>query len=202
MRNLEGHGTTVRSHPNQVISPEFFNSSSRAEGAAYLYARQHARCQLMLGFTCLVLVAVWLNCIQAVYPLTHGPQGVNLWRLNVDPQRQQRRMRSTQRPDPAASREDAQQALFDYRPGTLSKKYDFRAQWFEQPLDHFDKSSKLKFHQRYWVNSRHYNPREGAPVIVLDSGETSGEVCLNSNRIGRFADALAGSPAFLGHRHC
>ena len=94
-------------------------------------------------------------------------------------------MRSTQRPDPAAPRDDAQQALFDYGPGTVSKKYDFRAQWFEQPLDHFDKSSKHKFHQRYWVNSRHYKPREGAPVIVLDGGETSGEVCLNSDCIDR-----------------
>jgi hypothetical protein len=127
----------------------------------------------MLGFTCFVLVAVWLNCIQTVHPLSLGPQGVNLWRLNVDPQRQQRRMRSIQPPDLA------QQTSFDYGPSTVSRKYDFRAQWFEQPLDHFDKTSKHKFHQRYWVNSRHYQPREGAPVIVLDGGETSGEVRRN-----------------------
>ena len=59
-------------------------------------------------------------------------------------------------------------------------KYDFRAEWFQQPLDHFDKTSKHTFHQRYWVNSRHYKPRKGAPVIVLDGGETSGEVSLNA----------------------
>jgi len=135
----------------------------------------------MLGFTTIVLAAVWLNCIQtatAIHPPTLGPQGVNLWKLNVGPRRSVG-VRSTQRPDYPARR-DATQHMFEHRSGatTSSKKYDFRPQWFEQPLDHFDKSSKHRFHQRYWVNSRHYKPRKGAPVIILDGGETSGEVCL------------------------
>jgi hypothetical protein len=47
-------------------------------------------------------------------------------------------------------------------------------------LDHFDKSNTHTFKQRFWVNNRHYQPRVGAPVIVLDGGETSGEVCVLS----------------------
>src|SRR5258705_4891940 len=122
----------------------------------------------MLGFTTIVLASVWLNCIQSATAIHLGPLTVNLWKLNVDQQR------STQLP----ARSDDTQHMFEHGPGvtTLSKKYEFRAQWFEQPLDHFDKSSKHRVHQRYWVNSRHYKPRKGAPVIVLDGGETSGEV--------------------------
>ena len=71
--------------------------------------------------------------------------------------------------------QDAPQLTF----GSDDMKYDFRAEWFQQPLDHFNKTSKHTFHQRYWVNSRHYKPRKGAPVIVLDGGETSGEVSPN-----------------------
>lgn len=56
------------------------------------------------------------------------------------------------------------------------KDFDFRAEYFRQPLDHFSKDSRRSWHQRFWVNSRHYKPGGGGPVIVLDGGETSGEV--------------------------
>jgi hypothetical protein len=151
---------------------------------AYLYCSPACSMSSMLGFTTIVLAAnLAAVCIQtaiAIHPPTIGPQGVNLWKLNVGPQRSSHRlMGSTQRPDYPA-RTDETQHTFEHEPEAtiLSKKYDFRAQWFEQPLDHFDKISKHRFHQRYWVNSRHYKPRKGAPVIILDGGETNGEVCL------------------------
>lgn len=95
-----------------------------------------------------------------------GPQGVNLWKLD-------KHHRTAQ------NVYDAQDVL--QKPlhvGKTPKSYDFPAQWFRQPLDHFDKDSKHGFHQRYWVSTRHYKPRKGAPVIVLDGGETSGEVMM------------------------
>ncbi len=86
--------------------------------------------------------------------------------------------RTALRKDDGLTLQDVPQVSFGS--GDATKKYNFRAQWFQQPLDHFDKASKHTFHQRYWVNSRHYKPRKGAPVIVLDGGETSGEVSLNT----------------------
>lgn len=98
-----------------------------------------------------------------------GPQGVNLWKL--DAYSKEKALRGGR-----FVAQDAQAPLF----GTKEdKRYNFPAQWFEQPLDHFDKGISDRFHQRYWVNTRHYRPRPGAPVIVLDGGETSGEVGLS-----------------------
>lgn len=99
-----------------------------------------------------------------------GPQGVNLWKLDHS------------KPSHANSRfivQDSQsQIRLDFEDKDEdSGDYGFRAQWFQQPLDHFDPKSQHVFHQRYWVNARHYKPRKGAPVIVLDGGETSGAVC-------------------------
>ena len=49
---------------------------------------------------------------------------------------------------------------------------------FNSHLDHFDSKSQNVFHQWYWVNACHYKPRKCAVTsIVLDGGETSGEVC-------------------------
>ena len=95
-----------------------------------------------------------------------GPQGVNLWNLDKaqpSPHTTFKFMKDTSFPG-----QDEQQT-----PMTIPK---FRARWFQQPLDHFDKNNTHKFHQRYWVNDRHYKPGTNAPVIVLDGGETSGEV--------------------------
>ena len=57
------------------------------------------------------------------------------------------------------------------------RQYDeFPEQWFEQPLDHFNNETSDTFLQRYWFSKMHYTPGAGGPVIVLDGGETSGEV--------------------------
>jgi len=50
-------------------------------------------------------------------------------------------------------------ATFEFSSKTDEKKpFDFYDQWFEQPLDHFDKQSKHTFRQRYRVNKCHYKP--------------------------------------------
>ncbi|KAJ3562051.1 hypothetical protein NP233_g9817 [Leucocoprinus birnbaumii] len=140
-----------------------------------------------------------------------GPQAVNLWRLD--------RQDSL---DQAASRRDLplRKGLTiqdGWRPTELdilesqseadkpaSAFEEFEPQWFEQPLDHFDKSNTHTFKQRYWVNKRHYQPRVGAPVIVLDGGETSGEdrlPFLDTGIVEILASATNGLGVVLEHRY-
>jgi hypothetical protein len=96
-----------------------------------------------------------------------GPQGVNLWKLEAA-----RANGSTPRP----SKRSSVLLVQDAQTPRMPRATDFRARWFQQPLDHFSNASQYTFHQRYWVNDRHYVPKVGAPVIVLDGGETSGQV--------------------------
>ena len=62
------------------------------------------------------------------------------------------------------------------------KHAKFPVYTFEQPLDHFYNTTDETFGQRYWVSTRHYKPGAGAPVIVIDGGETSGEEGVHSRR--------------------
>jgi hypothetical protein len=87
-----------------------------------------------------------------------GAQAVNLWRLDQQEAK-------------------VQSSILLLEKDSAASIAEFEPQWFEQPLDHFDESNPHTFNQRYWVNKRHYQARAGAPVIVLDGGETSGEVC-------------------------
>ena len=106
-----------------------------------------------------------------------GSQGVNLWKLNYSIPSHTIHEQQTEQ-DPSFFIQDSpSQGLYFGDKDRSSGDYGFPAQWFQQPLDHFDQKSQHVFHQRYWVNTRHYKPRKGAPVIVLDGGETSGEVC-------------------------
>ena len=99
-----------------------------------------------------------------------GPQGVNLVRLNARNARWEALAGASY-----SARDSLQQAYTSREP--LNQAYEeFPAQWFEQPLDHFNNETGDTFGQRYWVNKRHYVPGTNAPVIVLDGGETSGEV--------------------------
>ena len=112
------------------------------------------------------VVLISLSCLaQAISPnlLRLGPQGVNLWKLE--------QLHAS--PKPAVFVQDASEINHLEH---IVVKPEFTALWFEQPLDHFDKSINDTFLQRYWINTRHYKPGTGAPVIVLDGGETSGEV--------------------------
>ncbi|KAG6818369.1 hypothetical protein H0H93_005520 [Arthromyces matolae] len=123
-----------------------------------------------------------------------GPQGVNLWRL--------------EKAKAAKVLKKPLSFIVQEAEGTQGARAravtDFEAQWFEQPLDHFDKSSEYTFLQRYWVNDRHYVPGSGGPVIVLDGGETSGEdrlTYLDTGIVEILANATGGIGVVLEHRY-
>ncbi|KAF8810219.1 peptidase S28 [Phlegmacium glaucopus] len=125
-----------------------------------------------------------------------GPQGVNLWKLD----------HSKPLEDSGLFVQDSQSQipLHSEDKDKNPRNYGFRAQWFQQPLDHFDQKSWHIFHQRYWVNTRHYKPRKGAPVIVLDGGETSGEdrlPFLDTGIVEILAKATGGVGVVLEHRY-
>ncbi|KAI0291929.1 peptidase S28 [Multifurca ochricompacta] len=80
----------------------------------------------------------------------------------------------------------------------------FYAQTFTQPLDHFYNTTDATFPQRFWVNARHYKPRPGAPVILIDGGETSGEdrlPFLDTGIADILAQATGGIGVVLEHRY-
>jgi hypothetical protein len=64
--------------------------------------------------------------------------------------------------------------------GSLHRTSDLSG--FTQPLTvrQFDKTyEEHTWKQRYWVNEKHYVPgTRRASAVVLDGGETSGEVCV------------------------
>jgi len=132
-----------------------------------------------------------------------GAQSVNLWKLDhsklshtIHGQRSAQNSRLFVQDSQSQIRFDLGDK--DKNPG------GFRAQWFRQPLDHFDPKSQHVFHQRHWVNARHYKPRKGAPVIVLDGGETSGEnrlKFLDTGIVDILAKATNGIGIVLEHRY-
>lgn len=72
---------------------------------------------------------------------------------------------------------------------------------FTQPLDHFSDTG-LSFEQRYWVSDRHY--RAGGPVIVFETGESSGTSripILDTGIIDILANATNGLGVILEHRY-
>jgi Serine carboxypeptidase S28 len=119
-----------------------------------------------------------------------GAQGVNLWQLNA--------FESSSASNLGSSLLVHQSSSF-----TAEEQYGFTPQWFIQPLDHFS-SSGHTFRQRFWINSRHYNPEAGGPVFVLDSGETSGEdrlPFLDTGIMEILARATGGISVVLEHRY-
>ncbi|EDR12996.1 uncharacterized protein LACBIDRAFT_312108 [Laccaria bicolor S238N-H82] len=119
-----------------------------------------------------------------------GPQGVNLHKLEA------RAARQKFAKDPGLLVQEAG--------GSSPTSFEFRPLWFKQPLDHFSTSNKHTFHQRYWVNTRHYKPSKNAPVIVLDGGETSGEdrlPFLDTGIVEILARATGGVGVVLEHRY-
>jgi hypothetical protein len=76
------------------------------------------------------------------------------------------------------------------------------------PIDHFHNDTKYaphssgKFPLRYWFDASHYKP--GGPVIVLQSGETSGVgrlVFLQKGLLAQLAKATNGIGVVLEHRY-
>lgn len=76
------------------------------------------------------------------------------------------------------------------------------------PIDHFHNDSSYEphsdglFNLRYWFDSSHYKP--GGPVIVLQSGETSGEdrlPFLQKGILAQLSQATNGVGVVLEHRY-
>ena len=118
-----------------------------------------------------------------------GAQSVNLWRLES--------LKKSNRV-PSSGLLVQESNWLDEPPS------EFEPQWFRQPLDHFTNTSQTTFLQRYWVNSRHYIPGRGGPVIILDGGETSGTdrlPFLDTGIVEILAKATAGLGVVLEHRY-
>ncbi|KAI9455808.1 peptidase S28 [Lactarius psammicola] len=153
---------------------------------------------LICGGSLLPLVAVVAAAIGSSAldnPGLHNAQGVNFWRLH-------------HRTAPGRARTTSQQGLVTDHSGTPAIGEPqiplFQAQTFTQPLDHFHNTTDATFPQRFWVNARHYKPRPGAPVIVIDGGETSGEdrlPFLDTGIADILARATGGVGVVLEHRY-
>ncbi|KAI0039734.1 peptidase S28 [Auriscalpium vulgare] len=80
----------------------------------------------------------------------------------------------------------------------------FPVSTFTQPLDHFHGTTNATFEQRYWISTRHYKPGTGAPVIVLDGGESSGANRLpfmDTGIVDILTKATGGLGVVLEHRY-
>ncbi|KAJ7597348.1 peptidase S28 [Mycena floridula] len=145
--------------------------------------------------------APWISlclCLLAVADSTRwrmlGPQGVNLWKLEAARSQRQSTALTIQDTSSPSLQDQEQAGSFGDLPGY----------WHRQPVDHFDESNTRTFRQRYWVNTRHYKPGTGAPVIVLDGGETSGLdriPFLDTGIVDILAKATGGIGVVLEHRY-
>ncbi|KAG9098271.1 hypothetical protein FS749_004258 [Ceratobasidium sp. UAMH 11750] len=114
-----------------------------------------------------------------------GSQGINLWMLHNKALGEKKQ------------RDSGEQRVFQGNSGKL-----YPAHYFEQPLDHFDKSVNKTFGQRFWINTDYYEP--GGPVFVLNGGETSGEdrlPFLQTGILSILANATKGLGIVLEHRY-
>lgn len=100
-----------------------------------------------------------------------------------------------------------------FQPPVLSKREDtdpkllYPAHNLSVPVDHFHNDSlyephtDAKFNLRYWFDASHYKP--GGPVIVLQSGETSGVSrlgFLQKGLLAQLANLTNGVGVVLEHR--
>ncbi|KAK1227719.1 Serine carboxypeptidase S28 [Marasmius sp. AFHP31] len=124
----------------------------------------------------------------AAQNLNLGGQSINLWRLNKEEPR----------------KADARRVVVQNgNAGVQARQEEFPEQWFEQPVDHFDKSQGT-FKQRYWFSTRHYKAGAGGPVFVLDGGETSGQdrlPFLDTGIVDILSKATGGVGVILEHRY-
>ena len=156
----------------------------------------------------LIIVLATASCGNALDSHTPGlynrdAQGVNFWKLH----RYSSSTASTSKQQQELATQSwtgvSQIPLAAVAPATAAVP-EFRAETFTQPLDHFYNSTDATFPQRFWVNSRHYEPRPGAPVIVIDGGETNGEdrlPFLDTGIADILARATGGVGVVLEHRY-
>lgn len=158
--------------------------------------------RLATPFVCLSSL-ILATLASASIPSRRGPvspQHVNLWKLEARTKASKAARLST------ASTLVLQDSTtgFTLEPQSDTPKYpEFPEQFFEQPVDHTDPSQGT-FKQRYWINTRHYVPGSGGPVIVLDGGETSGEdrlPFLDTGIVEILTNATGGVGVVLEHRY-
>jgi hypothetical protein len=160
------------------------------------------RLAVVLFSSTLLLAANAASASGADYIRAHGAQGVNLWRLASREREREKLTSQSHHTGPALVVQDngatRLQSVAD-----IEESNEFPDQWFTQPIDHFSDSSDT-FEQRYWINTRHYTPGSGGPVIVLDGGETSGEdriPFLDTGIVEILARATGGVGIVLEHRY-
>ncbi|KAH9991483.1 serine carboxypeptidase S28-domain-containing protein [Russula vinacea] len=128
------------------------------------------------------------------FPHNRDAQGVNFWKLHRTASISKQQHRPTQ--DWAG--------VSQIPLAAAAAVPEFHVETFTQPLDHFYNTTDATFPQRFWVNTRHYKPRPGAPVIVIDGGETNGEdrlPFLNTGIADILARATGGVGVVLEHRY-
>ena len=160
--------------------------------------------RLTVPFVCLSSL-VLATLASATIPSRRGPispQHVNLWKLEARLKTLQA-SRSANR-SPLLLQDSTTSSALE-PPDTQDKPDypEFPEQFFEQPIDHIDPSQGT-FKQRYWINTRHYVPGSGGPVIVLDGGETSGEdrlPFLDTGIVEILTNATGGVGVVLEHRY-
>jgi hypothetical protein len=148
----------------------------------------------VLPFIIVLAIASSGNALDSHSPglYNRDAQGVNFWKLSKQQQHATQSWTGVSQ-IPLAAVASATAAVPEFRPET-----------FTQPLDHFYNSTNATFPQRFWVNSRHYEPRPGAPVIVIDGGETNGEdrlPFLDTGIADILARATGGVGVVLEHRY-
>ncbi|KIK97898.1 hypothetical protein PAXRUDRAFT_824481 [Paxillus rubicundulus Ve08.2h10] len=127
-------------------------------------------------------------------------QDVNLWKLAA----REKALAAAQRS--ALVLQDSVNTDFSFEPSHVRPDdpyAEFPEQFFTQPIDHTEPSQGT-FKQRYWVNTRHYVPGSGGPVIILDGGETNGEgrlPFLDTGIVEILANATGGVGVILEHRY-
>ncbi|THH30673.1 hypothetical protein EUX98_g3527 [Antrodiella citrinella] len=147
-----------------------------------------------------LVTALWLALLLTQSVIASGRfmggQGVNLWKLK------QRNAKSSNTKLEASF--DGSQTVLSEDPEGSDAPFPFIGHWFKQPVDHFDPSITRHWRQRYWINTRHYRPNTGAPVIVLDGGETNGYdrmPFLDTGIVDILAKATGGVGVVLEHRY-
>lgn len=162
--------------------------------------------RLTAPFTCLssLILATFAS---ATIPSRWGPtspQHVNFWKLEA----RARALEASHSAKPLPLVLQDSTTGFALEPhGTQHSQEpnypEFPEQFFEQPIDHTDPSQGT-FKQRYWINTRHYGPGSGGPVIVLDGGETSGQdrlPFLDTGIVEILTNATGGVGVVLEHRY-
>ncbi|KAF8446373.1 peptidase S28 [Boletus edulis BED1] len=148
----------------------------------------------------LILAAI----ASATIPSRRGPvspQHVNLWKLEARAKALE--AARTAKASSLVLQDSTNGFAHEPEPLHTPKYPEFPEQFFEQPVDHTDPSYGT-FKQRYWVNTRHYVPGSGGPVIVLDGGETSGEdrlPFLDTGIVEILTNATGGVGVVLEHRY-